>query len=138
WSPPAGGCKAPALELTKGSPNHLTWLLDFSGHGSYSQAHTANDLTPDRMRGHHRRFGRRARDERGWAAEPRFTGSPPREGVASNGKRPRSRSRGRLQLEEATASASARRWAPRRRNLRAAHRRPRAGGRARTRRAPRR
>ena len=97
-SPPAGGCAATASESTKGSPNHLTWLLDFSGHGSYSQAHTADDRTPDRMRGHHRRIGRRARDERGWAAEPRFTGSPPREGVASNGKRPRSRSRGRFRL----------------------------------------
>ena len=50
------------------------------------------------MRRHHRRIGRRAEDERGWAAEPRFTGSPPREGVASNGKRPRSRSRGRFQF----------------------------------------
>ena len=95
---PAGGCPAPASESSNRSPNHLTWLLDFSGHGSYSQAHTADDRTPDRMRGHHRRIGRRAQDERGWAAEPRFAGSPPREGVASNGKRPRSRSRGRFRV----------------------------------------
>ena len=96
--PRSGDVLLPLRSQVTRSPNHLTWLLDFSGHGSYSQAHTADDRTPDRMRGHHRRIGRRAQDERGWAAEPRFAGSPPREGVASNGKRPRSRSRGRFRV----------------------------------------
>ena len=40
-TPPAGGCVSPAFGSSKGSRNHLTWLLDFSGHGSYSQPHTA-------------------------------------------------------------------------------------------------
>ena len=55
-APPCGGCADTAFESSKASPNHLTWLLDFRGRGSYSQAHTADDRTPDRMRGHHRRI----------------------------------------------------------------------------------
>src|SRR6187402_1945834 len=48
------------VRSSKRTRNHLTELLDFSGPGSYSQAHTAVDRTPDRLRGHLRRIRRRA------------------------------------------------------------------------------
>jgi hypothetical protein len=48
------------------SRNHLTELLDFSRHGSYSQPHNRIDRTPDQMRGHHRRIaGGRRKDVAG-------------------------------------------------------------------------
>ena len=108
-APPAGGCRAVSVSSEVDlSRNHLTELLDFFGHGSYSQAHTAPTGRQVGCEGATAGYAGERRKERGWAAEPRFSGSSPREGVASNGERPRSRSRGRSRFVGANLPVSPR------------------------------
>ena len=70
-APPRGGCLDRRAESSNPTRNHLTKLLDFFGHGSYSQAHTApTDARSDAQASPPDPPA--SVGERGWAAEPRI------------------------------------------------------------------
>jgi hypothetical protein len=93
--PHSGDVRRRLLSQANDSGNHLTELLDFSGHGSYSQAHTA---PIGRQIGCAGVTAGSADGRRKSVAGPQSHDSParrPGKGSPRNGERPRSRSRGR-------------------------------------------